>query len=346
MAIANSQLHKDVPLTGYVQAWKPPQTDWFMREKIFPLLTVDKATNIYRVIDQGTMMQVVDANVGANGRVKEVDFGIGSDGQYRCVPRALEGRIDHYERKQADDQIQYEQRKTDIPMLVLTNTLEKVALVDTLRPTANLGTSYKTLDPTGELFDDYGSGDSDPINEFLVACDRIMTVIGHKPNTVVIDRLVWRAISQHPAVLNRVLGGATTSALARITIKQFEQLLEDVLEPGSINVTRFRYNNVTEPGTKTNISAIGPDISISFTEPPSMDSVGAAHEFSFVGEGDDEPIGVYTFEDPKQGVDGSTIVRVRKSCDFKLAKLDAMYVLKDCVDVADAKYASQLVSVA
>ena len=128
-----------------------PQKNFFIRGDFYPRLDVDKDANIVRSIDQGSMMQIYDAAAGPNGTVKEVSFGVGPDQQYKCQPLALEGIINHYEREQADDVLQYDKRQTGIPRLLLEFALEKKS-VDSLRTAANYGPNAKTLGPN-ELFD-------------------------------------------------------------------------------------------------------------------------------------------------------------------------------------------------
>src|SRR5262249_55015421 len=132
------------------------------------------------------------------GDVAEVQFYVDPDGQYRCRAHALEGVIDHYDRARSDDILQYEQLQTDIPMLVLANSLELEA-IGSLRNIANLGASYKVLG-SDELFDNYLSLSSNPVLEIRRACERIISQIGRKPNRMGFDFLTWRAMQFNPAM--------------------------------------------------------------------------------------------------------------------------------------------------
>lgn len=340
MATSNSVLHRDVLLSGYVQRWTPPQDNWFLSDWYYPTLKVDKESNLYKRINQSTFQQTAETVVSADGDVAEVQFYVDPDGQYRCRAHALEGVIDHYDRARADDILQYEQLQTDIPMLVLANSLELEAIA-ALRNVANLGTSYKFLGPD-ELFDNYLSLASNPVLELRRACERIISQIGRKPNRMSFDFLAWRAMQFNPAMQAIAPVHTTPAGLQIITPAMLEKKLEDVLEPNSIKVTFGRYETKRGPQQGNKRSWLGADVPIAYVEEPSLKSIGAMHRFAFVGKnspGDDgnpaDTIGVYTYPKPERGPDGSTIVRVRTNVDYKIVKTESLFVLKNVVDITN-----------
>jgi hypothetical protein len=351
MPTSVSVLHHEVLLSNYVQHWTPPKENWFLADEFFPTLRVDKESNLYKKINQSTFQQTAETVIGPDGDVAEVQYYLDPDGQYRCKAHGLEGVIDHYDRSRADDVVLYEQLQTDVPMVVLKNSLELEAFTR-LRSTANLGTSYKVLNGD-ELFDNYASLISNPVLELRRACERIISQIGRKPNKVSIDFLVWRAIQFNPAVQAIAPVHTTPAGLQHINPKMLEEKLQDVLEPNSIRITFGRRETKRGPQQGAKKSWAGPDIVIAYLEEPSLKSVGACHCFAFAGDntgdgaGAGDPIAVYSYPDPKRGADGSTVVRVRTNRDYQIVKTESLFVLKNVVDYADADlYGTDLEAVA
>jgi hypothetical protein len=340
MPISHGVLHRDVLLSNYVQMWTPPKENWFLADWFFPTMRVDKESNLYKRINQSTWQQTAETVVGPDGEVAEVQFYVDPDGQYRCRAHALEGVIDHYDRSRTDDVIQYEQLQTDIPMVVLANSLELEAL-STLRDPARLKTSYKVLAPN-ELFDNYTSLTSNPVLEMRKACEVVISEIGRKPNRVGIDFLTWRAMQFNPAMQAIAPVHTTPAGLQTITVAMLEKKLEDVLEPGSIKITFGRYETRRGPNQGRKRSWLGADIPICYVEPPSLKSLGATQKFAFTGKNspaDDgnpaDTIGAYTYPMPSRGPDGSTIVRVRTNTAFDVVKTESLFVLKNVVDTTN-----------
>ena len=333
-------LHRDVLLSNYVQCWEAPKTNWYLSNWFFPILRVDKESNLYKRINQSTWQQTAETIVGPDGDVAEVQFYVDPDGQYRCRAHALEGVIDHYDRARADDILQYEQLQTDIPMAVLANSLELEGF-GALRDPANLGTSYKVLGPD-ELFDNYTSAKSNPVFQLRTACETIISQIGRKPNRMGFDFLTWRAMQFNPAMQQIAPVHTTPAGLQMVTVEMLEKKLEDVLEPGSIKITFGRYETRRGPQQGGKKSWIGADVPIAYVEPPSLKSVGATHRFAFTGKNspadDGNPldiIGAYTYPKPERGPDGSTIVRVRTNSQHKVTKTESLFVLKGVVNTAN-----------
>jgi hypothetical protein len=340
MAMSSAVLHRDVLLSTYVQHWVAPKDNWYVSDHFFPALRVDKESNLWKRVNQATWQQTAETVVGPDGEVAEVTFYFDPDGQYRCRAHALEGVIDHYDRARADDVVQYEQLQTDIPMVVLANTLELEAL-STLRNPANLGASYKVLGPA-ELFDNYESIRSNPVLEIRKACEYIISQIGRKPNRTAIDFLTWRAMQFNPAMQAIAPVHTTPAGLQTITPRMLEEKLEDVLEPGSIKITFGRYETRRGPNQGRKLSWLGADIPIAYTEPPSLKAIGATQKFAFTGknspsdEGNPaDTIGAYTYPMPQRGPDGSTIVRVRTNTCYMVVKTESLFVLKNVVDTTN-----------
>ena len=361
VATSQSILHHDVLLSNYVQHWTPPQkedgVDWYLHDELFPVVPVDKASNVFKVINQSTFMQTARAIVGAKGDVTTVQAYYDPEGNYVVRPYALDGVIDYRERAIADDVAMYEQLNTDLPMTVLENSLETDAYAEILN-TANLGSNYEVVG-NDDMFDNYASLTGNPLLYIRKKCEKVMNVTGRKPKLVIFDRLVLRALKFHPAVQMIAPIHTVPAGLQEITIKMIEEKLADVLNPGSIRVAHFRYDSSSVPkaqGVLAPKSAIGPNLVIVHAEGTSRQDISATKQFAFTGNMDVQgsrltgeshdaaaPIAAYTYPIYGQGQMGAIGVRVITNRVFKVVRPTSLFVALGVVDKNNAaNYGSEL----
>jgi len=346
MAISQNVLHHEVLLSNYAQKWTPPQEEWLVADDLFPEVTVDKPFDAFKRVNQSVFMQTAPTVVGPNGDVAQVEAQYATDGTFRTKPHAIEGKIDLLESATADDVAMYEANQLDVPMAVLKNTLELEAFTN-LFNTANLGTSYENV-AADEMFDTVGLN-SNPILYIRKKCERIMNEIGRKPNRLILDFLAWRALIFNPASQRIAPVHTLPAGLEHLTIEMVEAKLKDVLQPGSIRITRFRRETmrgaVSQSASKKR-SVVGPNMVIAYVEPPKRDSVSALQKFAFVGDrarikdvdfdlvnGDPRaPMGVYSYPRPDKGQQGSIIVKVITNVTYDVVRTGSLFVSLGVVD--------------
>jgi hypothetical protein len=358
MATLNNVLHHDVLLTQYVQHWTPPKDVlWYTSDLTFPIVPVDKASNVYKVINQQTFMQTAPSVVGPRGDVGTVQAYYDPEGSYRTVPYALDGVIDHLERDEADDVALYEQLQTDLPMVVIRNNMELDSF-NVLLNSANLGTNFENV-AAGDMFDNYGSLTGNPILYIWAKCHKIMSITGRKVNFVGLDRMAWRSMQFHPAVQQIAPVHTTPAGLQAITVEMLEERLKDVIEKGAIKIMHFRYDRQRGPKA-TNVivprSAIGPNLVIGRMDPTSREDISATKQFAFTGlkdvvngaslvasdgQGNDvpltpsqaaAPISAFTYPMFSKGQRGATGVRVLTNRDFRVTRSTSLFVSFGIVD--------------
>lgn len=365
MATSQSVLHHDVLLSGYVQHWKPPKdVPWYLHDELFPQVPVDKASNVYKVINQSTFMKTAKAAVGPRGDVSVVQAYYDPEGSYKAIPYALDGVIDHLERDEADDVALYEQLATDLPMVVLMNSLELDAYNAAFN-TTNLGSNYETT-AASDMFDNYTSLTGNPMLYIRQKCEKIMNVTGRKVNFIAFDRLVWRALQHNPAVLAFVAVHAVGNPLQLLTIEMFEKKLEDVMEKGALHISHFRYDPSRMPLAQSSLSphaAISSNMIIARLDPMSREDISATKQFAFTGKRDvlsgarlaapdggelpamvaTAPISAFTYPIFAQGQRGGTGVRVLTNRDFRVTRSTSLWVSFGVVDKTNtALYGTEL----
>lgn len=371
MATDANVLHHDVLLSQYVQHWTPPQdVKWYIADEMFPIVPVDKATNAFKVINQGTFMQTTNAIVGPRGDVGTVQAYYDPEGNYVTRPYALDGIIDHLERDEADDVALYEQLATDLPMTTIRNNLERDAFAAIFN-TASLGGNFETM-PGDQMFDNPGSLTGNPLLYVRMKCERVMNVTGRKVNFLAWDRLTWRAFKYHPAVQQIAPVHTTPAGLQEITVKMVEDKLQDVMEPGSIRICHYRYSISRGPVTQAALpgtlrSRVGANMIIGRIDPVSRQDISATKQFAFVGDkdlvngasllqqgafGEDvpvtpgvsgAPIAAFTFPLYTVGQRGATGVRVLTNRTFQVTRASSLFVSFGVVNkTSQALYGKEL----
>lgn len=345
-----SGLHTSVPLTNYAIAWKPREPNYFFTSRFLPYLSVSHERDLIRTIDKGRMLQIYEAAVGTSQKTSPViEFGIGPNKSFQCQPYSFDGVINHYDAQRADSVLNYEKRQVAAPRFALAMYLEKKG-AGILTDPANYDGNTKAL-AGAELWDDYASNDSDPVEDLI---DLLMTVNneeGVKCNELTMDKLVWRIVSQHPKVRARAAIHAEGRPLGIVTVEDLEKILEPWLEKGAIKITAGRYNGAQDPGdsgsstTITDVrSFIGPNVIAAYVEPPSIESIGFGYTFCFAGLGADdglggnEPMAVLEYEDNSIRPKGGTRLVLASSIDQKIAYPSTGYLLRSVVDTSNARY--------
>lgn len=360
MATDSNVLHHDVLLSQYVQHWTPPQdVKWYIADELFPIVPVDKATNAFKIINQSTFMQTAPSVVGPRGDVGTVQAYYDPEGNYKTVPYALNGIIDHLERDEADDVAMYEQLATDLPMTVLKNSLERDAF-NVILNTSNLGSNFETM-PIDQMFDNVGPSTGNPLLYVRAKCEQTMNITGRKVNFWAMDRLAWRAFKFHPAVQQISPVHTMPAGLQEITAEMVEKKLEDVMEKGALRICHFRYDSGRGPSTQVQLSArakslIGANMIIGRIDPPSRQDISATKQFAFVGQKDllngasllqegsfgenvpiapdvsAAPIAAFTYPLYTVGQRGSTGVRVLTNRVYQVTRSSSLFVSFGVVD--------------
>jgi hypothetical protein len=346
MAGTGSALHVNVPLTNYAIAWKPPgeQSQWFARDDFFPTVPVTKDSDLIRQVSQGRMLQVYEAAVGADGinsSAPIVEFGVNANLSFKCLPRVLRGVINEYKRRQADDQLQYEKRCVDDPRWALQLYCEQEAMA-VLQNQALYGGNVTNL-PNDELWDDYGSSESTIYDEIATRLEKIVIETGHKVNRFGMSFPIWRIIKGHPGLVRRPFinqGGLEGSLL---TVKLFEQLFEEWMEPGSVRIYKGVKNRAPAPNDDAPMDLElfwGPGVVAAYVEQNvSLEDFSFAKGFMFSGlGGNGDKMTVLERDAPEIMPIGGREIRLVTSSDWKITNKKSGWFWPAVVDKTNAQY--------
>lgn len=327
----NSKLiHVDRPLTDLVVAYDP-LSDGFMHNVLFPRKSVAHRSDQIRTIDQASLLRVYDAASGSDSSAHEVDFKFGATLNYSCSALAFDAVLDRLDAKDADSEIQYEQRKTMQATTSMMQKLEHLAIKQTARSTSVL--TVNTTVAAADRWDNFPSGTSDPITDLLALRSQLAIVTGKDPNHLSMSEFSWFALAQNP----RTISHLSNDSIKVLTPAILEQMLR--MPAGSIKISKKIYTSVAEGNTAAQPYKLfyGSDVIMAVVEDGGLNDFSLGHQFAFSGMGSD-PVSVLRFEDPKRGAQGSNIVRVCSVVDFKVTNAKSAFLLKGVIDTAGADY--------
>ncbi len=192
-------LHIDGPLSNITTAYRPQN---MIADMIFPVVPVNKETNIFYQWSKGDMLRVENARRARGSAANVVTMGVNSAG-YVALQYALRTDIPYEDIDNADDPLNYRETMVNFVKDKLMLAYEdRVAIL--VGNTSNVGTST-TL---GTSWDDPTTTPLDTLNNMKEA---IRQGTGYEPNLAVISNQVALRLGKHPDVIDFVRGKGTTT---------------------------------------------------------------------------------------------------------------------------------------
>lgn len=188
--------------------------DTFIADMVLPMVKVSKQTGKYYIYDKSNLRIDKTARAAGSG-ANEIDFGVAPTGTFACDDHALKGFVADEIQDQADAALN--------PLVDETETVTEKLLLDREQNAATLLTSTSNLTQNTTLastaqWSDYNN--SDPIGDVRTARTTIHQNTFKKPNTLIMSKLVFDTLIDHPAIIERIkysqLGVVTAELLARV----------------------------------------------------------------------------------------------------------------------------------
>lgn len=192
-------------------------TQEFLGPQILQDVPVMKQSDKYFLFDSAQRKAAQHADHRAPGAAaREVDFDV-TTATYVCEAHALSKIVSDEERENADPAIQADISTVEYltQRLLLNQDIALKAAID-----AAVTGDY-TSDPTNE-WDDYTSGDPDA--DLRLAINQVEDATGITPNTIAMDSKVWRALANHPDMIDRVDKMATNERPGQLNAAGLQRL--------------------------------------------------------------------------------------------------------------------------
>ena len=298
-----NQVHIDRALTNVSIGYTP---GGYVATAIFPRVPVQKISDKYFIYTKGDWLRR-GAGVRAPGtRAPRADYGL-STGTYSCIERAVA--------KNVPDEIQ---ANSDAPLNGIVDgtkfVTEQVLLEMEIDVAADaFGTGWSSSATPGIL---WSNNTSTPLVDVSTGRDAIVAAIGREANKGVIGRGLWRHVSEHEDILDRVRYAAGPESPAVVTVKAVAALfqLNELLVGTAI------YNTAAEGVTDSLSYVWGNSLLLAYvTGGPSLMEPSAGYVFTFR----DREIRRFYEEQER-----NTVVEASAHWDHKIVAADAGYLIK------------------
>jgi len=191
-------VHIDAPMSRISVAYRNPS---YLAEQIFPVVPVNNQSDKYFVFDKASWFRNEAAVRAPGTRGPEVDYSVSSS-TYACTPVSATKTVPDEMVRNADTPLAPRREASEFVTDKVLMYLEYDVATNCINADSVWSASGSNGTSTGSL---YWSNDlSDPIEHVNVAKDTIVKNIGREPNVMVMGRDVYRAIINHPDMLDKV----------------------------------------------------------------------------------------------------------------------------------------------
>lgn len=218
-------VHVDALLSNFsVAHWQ--DTSRFVGTRFFPIVPVNKASDKYKFYPQGYFNRTAPTGRSEDGVANSIGYK-SQERSYSCGDDAIRIFISDRKRANVDSQVNLDREATK----VTTDTIllgKEQAFVDTFLTPGKWAKDYQggvALPKSGTK--KWTDDTADPIGDVVAAStDFNLRSGGRRYNKGLITLDVYNILREHPAVLDRVKGGATTDKPAQVMLQGLAELME------------------------------------------------------------------------------------------------------------------------
>lgn len=224
--------HIDTFLTNFLHGYRPRG---MIADQIFPVITVQRQSNVFARIDRGSWFRLPDTNRAPGTAFREVNYTVSSDtyfaknyGLASAIPfEVLDNADPPWDPAQRQTEFLYDQLMLDFEVRVASTTFGGVGSSSTLTGAA--------------AWSDFAN--SDPLTNIETGIEAIRQTTGYTPNLAIIGQRAWLKMRRHPDIVRAIYAGAGVGGTA--TPQQFGELIgvDRVLVPGVIKNTAGEFAN-------------------------------------------------------------------------------------------------------
>lgn len=214
----------------------------FIADRVFPLVGVDKQSDIYPVYDRGNFFADEGTRMlrAPGTQAPTVGWKIDNTNLYFANNYALGVEIPDELRANAD--AVFNMDRDAVELLTDLQLIRRERSFAAKFMTTGVWGTDKTVD---NKWSDYAG--SDPFGDMEDGLDTVEAATGVRPNIIVMGAIVWRRLKHHPDFIDRIRGGATTTNPALFT----PQMLANYLGVDRVLVGRALYRSSDENLTVT-----------------------------------------------------------------------------------------------
>lgn len=298
-----NQVHIDRALTNVSIGYTP---GGYVGTAIFPIVPVQKISDKFFIFTKGDWLRRGADKRAPGTRAARADYGL-STGTYACIERAVA--------KNVPDEIQ---ANADAPLNPVVDgtkfVTEQLMLEMEIDIAADaFGTGWASSATPGIL---WSNNTSTPLTDVSTGRDAVVAAIGKEANKGVMGRGLWRYVSEHEDILDRIRYAAGPNSPAVVTVNAVAALfgLDQLLIGAAI------YNTAAE-GVADSLSYVwGNHLLLAYvTGGPSLMEPSAGYVFAFRNRE------IRRFYEEQER---NTVVEASAHWDHKIVATDAGYLIK------------------
>jgi len=287
--MGNNNLYVERPeYTGLVINYRNKQ---LIADDVMPRRQV--GSEIFKWIEfpKADRFSIPDTKIGRTSVPNQVEFG-GTEQESKTQDYGLESFVPNKEIEQFSETYDPLGRASELTMELVALGREK-RVADIVFNANTYAAANKVTLAGVDQWSDYTN--SDPVDIMLEKLDALLV----RPNIAVLGRAVWTKLRKHPKVVSKIFGSSSTTGL--VTIER----LAEALEMDRIIIGTPWLNTAKKGQTATFSEVWGKHCAFLYQSNTSEMTFGFTAEY--------KTRRVSTFEDPRAGIDGSTIVRVTEA---------------------------------
>jgi hypothetical protein len=282
-----TSVHVDAVLTNLSVAYLQKVTN-FVSGQVFKVIPVDKQSDLYFIYEKGDWFRD-EAEIRADGTESAGSGYTLANGNYFCPVYAFHKDIGDQVRENTDNPLDPDRDATQFVTQRMLVRQEVQWASDYFTPTASgapqtwanevvgAGQSNPNSLPTFTCWDDYAG--SDPINDVENGKQAVLQNTGFLPNVLVIGYQVWRALRNHPEIVDRI---KYTSADVIS-----EQLLAKYFQVDKVLVAQAIVNTAKEGQANDFAFIMGRQALLAYANPnPGILQPSAGYQFTWTGVSD------------------------------------------------------------
>lgn len=288
---------------------KAYSNEMYVADMLFPGFKVTKESGKYYQYDRAKFRRNITRRA-AGAKANEVEYGL-STASYTTEDHALKEKTPFEIIRQADSALNPEMDATEnITEQLLID--KEMALASSMADTSVITTSNITLSGTDQWSD---FTNSDPIDDVRTGMVAVQKQIGRKPNTMILSKLTYDKLIDHPAIVERVkysLGAAVTP-----------DLLARIFDVGRVLVAEAIKNTATEGASDSMDYIWGKHAWLAYITPTArLRSITLGFTFKW----EDRKVKKWDDEDAE-----ARFIRVNENYVQKFVAEEAAYLIKNAV---------------
>lgn len=289
-----NQVHVNSVLTNISVAYVQSASS-FIADRVFPTVPVSKQSDIYKIFTKADWFR---DEAGTRGPATE-SVGSGynlSDASYSCVVHAIHKDVADQDRANADAPLDLDRQAAEFVTQRLLLRRERQLFNDFFK-TSVWGTDLTGVasGPSSSQFVQWNNASTSfPVEDIEKGKDIILSGTGFEANTLVLSSQVFRALKNHPQIVDRIKYTSSQTITA--------DMLANIFDLDRVLVSKAVVNTAAEGATPTMAFVAGKGAWLGHVAPtPGLLTPSAGYSFAWTGVGGatGQTIGITNFELPQ-----------------------------------------------